>query len=100
MIGTIATICQKSDILSGSILVGMAEKGEDHIKISARARDGVLEDVTMNTLMEELCERCDGEGGGHEAAAGGKIPRTAADRFIKLTGEVLAEGSLDPVTDR
>jgi RecJ-like exonuclease len=100
MIGTITTICQKSDIISGNILVGIAEKGEDHYKISARATDGIISDeLTMNRLMEHICDQCGGDGGGHEAAAGGKIPQTAADRFIKLTGDVLREGSLDPIQD-
>lgn len=90
MIGTITTICQKSDILSGDVLVGIAHKGEEHSKISARASQAAVDDgMQMSELMDELCTVCDGEGGGHEAAAGGKIPRSEEDRFIKMLREVL-----------
>ncbi len=98
MIGTITTICQRSNIVSGDILVGMAHKEEDHVKISARAQQDVVENgVLMNTFMDGVCAACDGEGGGHDAAAGGKIPRGVQNRFIKLTGEVLSAGRLTSV---
>lgn len=90
MIGTITTICQKSDILTDKVLVGMAHKEEDRIKLSARARPEAVEaGLKMNEIMDELCTVCDGDGGGHEAAAGGTIPRAEEDRFIKLLREVL-----------
>ncbi len=98
MIGTVTTICQKSDIVPGDVLVGMAEKGEDHLKLSARATDAAVADgLQVNDLMNELCTVCEGEGGGHEAAAGGKIPREEKDRFIKMMTEVLdaAPGEVD-----
>lgn len=100
MIGTITTICQRSNILSGDVLVGLAHKEVDYLKVSARATEAVVENgLPMNELMDAICAACDGEGGGHEAAAGGKIPRGSQNRFIKLTGEVLTAGTLDPVQD-
>ncbi|MDY6766030.1 MAG: DHH family phosphoesterase [Candidatus Nanohaloarchaea archaeon] len=84
MIGTIATICQKSGIISVPVLAGLAWKDEEHTKISVRAEEAVVENgLEMNALMEELAEECGGEGGGHDAAAGGKIPRDAEDRFVE-----------------
>ncbi|MDY6769850.1 MAG: DHH family phosphoesterase [Candidatus Nanohaloarchaea archaeon] len=88
MIGVVATICQSSDIVSAPVLAGLAWKGEDHTKVSVRARDDVVDDgFTMNALMEELAAECGGEGGGHDAAAGAKIPRSEEERFIKLFRE-------------
>lgn len=100
MIGTITTICQKSGIISGDVLVGLAYKDEDRIKASARGQQHIVDDgVVMSTLMDGVCTACDGEGGGHDAAAGGKIPRDAQNRFIKLTGEVLSAGCLSSTVD-
>ncbi|MDY6771204.1 MAG: DHH family phosphoesterase [Candidatus Nanohaloarchaea archaeon] len=92
MIGTVATICIKSDILSGPVVMGLAEKEEDHLKISARATDEVIgDDFAVNSFMEDVCAEVGGEGGGHQAAAGGKIPRENRERFINVVEERLTE---------
>ncbi|MCJ7428801.1 MAG: DHH family phosphoesterase [Candidatus Nanohaloarchaeota archaeon QJJ-5] len=100
MIGTIASICIRSDILDDPIIIGMAHKGEDAIKISARASSEVTETgLAMSELMETCCTTVGGEGGGHERAAGGKIPRTEQERFIKVIREELTESlSKDTLT--
>lgn len=90
MIGTVTTICAKSGKLDGSLLIGMAEKGDHHLKLSARLRDGV-DGVMVNEVMEAACSEVDGEGGGHAAAAGGKIPRENQERFIKVVRDVLTD---------
>lgn len=93
MIGTVTTICQKSEIVAGDVLVGLAHKDEDKIKISARATEVAVErGLKMNEVVDEVATVCDGEGGGHEAAAGGRIPRTEQDRFIKMFREVVEAG--------
>ncbi|MDY6773908.1 MAG: DHHA1 domain-containing protein, partial [Candidatus Nanohaloarchaea archaeon] len=92
MIGTVTTISQKSDIVPKEVLVGLSWKDEEHTKISARAKDKVVEQgLKMNELMEELSERFDGEGGGHEAAAGGKIPREKEGEFVQAFIETVEE---------
>lgn len=96
MIGTIASICIRSNIIDSPVLVGMAEKGEASMKISARAAPEVTEAGTaMSDLMETCCAEVGGEGGGHERAAGGKIPRTEQERFIKVIREELTESLSD-----
>ncbi|MDY6788762.1 MAG: DHH family phosphoesterase [Candidatus Nanohaloarchaea archaeon] len=89
MIGTITTICSSSGIVDGPLFVGMADKGDSHLKISVRKENGL--EMELNRLMEELCEKCGGEGGGHKNAAGGKIPRSERQSFIKLIDETLKE---------
>ncbi|MDY6761797.1 MAG: DHH family phosphoesterase [Candidatus Nanohaloarchaea archaeon] len=93
MIGTIATICQKSGIISVPVLAGLAWKDEEHTKISVRAEEEVVDGgLEMNTLMEELCEELGGEGGGHDAAAGGKIPREKEEEFIRNFRDIIEAG--------
>ncbi|MDY6776518.1 MAG: DHH family phosphoesterase [Candidatus Nanohaloarchaea archaeon] len=90
MIGTVTTISQKSDIVEGDVLAGLAWKGDDHVKISARATEEAVEQgLKMNEVVDEIATACEGEGGGHEAAAGGKIPRNEQDRFIKMLRETV-----------
>ncbi len=89
MIGTVTTICSSSGTVDGPVFVGMADKGESDMKISVRKEDGL--EMELNRVMEELCEDCGGEGGGHKNAAGGKIPRSERQTFIKLIDESLKE---------
>ncbi len=91
MIGTVTTICQRSGIVEADVLVGLAHKDETDIKISARASpEAVADGLKMNEIVQEVATVCEGDGGGHEAAAGGKIPRDEQDRFIKMFAEVVA----------
>ena len=90
MIGTITTIAIKSGIVEKNILVGVAYADNDKIKISGRTTDEMCEKgFKINDMISEIAEECDGEGGGHKIAAGGKIPRSEEERFIKLLTEVL-----------
>ncbi|MDY6777562.1 MAG: DHH family phosphoesterase [Candidatus Nanohaloarchaea archaeon] len=92
MIGTVATICIKSDIVEGPVVVGLAEKEEDFYKVSGRVKDDMVDEgFALNEVMEEACQEVGGEGGGHSAAAGGKIPKAERERFIKVIGESLKE---------
>jgi len=92
MIGTVATICIKSDIVPGPIVMGIAEKGDKHLKISARAADELADDgFAINEVMEDACAEVGGEGGGHQSAAGGKVPREEQERFINIMEERLTE---------
>ena len=84
MIGTVSTICTKSDILEGPVVMGIAVKEEDFYKVSVRVKEEYEDEVELNTLMEESCEKVGGKGGGHKMAAGGKIPREERDRFINI----------------
>lgn len=85
MIGTVTTIALKSDIIPKQTLWGIAEAEENMLKISARSKKSWLENNPgVNELMEELTEQVDGRGGGHSAAAGGKIPQENKGKFINL----------------
>ncbi len=90
MIGTITTISQKSDIIPEDVLVGLAWKGEDKTKISVRASEEAREKgFRANEVVDEVATACGGEGGGHEAAAGGKIPRENEEKFMEMLSEVV-----------
>ncbi len=91
IIGTVTTIATKSGIVEGPVVVGMAEKEEDKLKISSRVVEEYEEEVVLNELMEDACEEVGGKGGGHRMAAGGKIPKDERDRFIKIIKDSLKQ---------
>lgn len=91
-IGTITTIAIKSDIVDKEVLVGMANTEDNMIKISGRTNEEMTEKgFKINDILSKACEKCNGEGGGHKIAAGGKIPGSEEERFIKLLTELLKE---------
>ena len=90
IIGTVTSILQRSNTLKTSVLVGMAYTEDNAIKISGRSSEKALKKgFYMNEVLSELCALCDGRGGGHKLAAGGKIPQQNEEKFIKLLSKVV-----------
>lgn len=77
MIGTVTSI-SINGLAKRNIVVGLANGG-DGIKISARSKN---EKIDLDELLSKLCEELGGFGGGHAAAAGGKIPAGKSQEFI------------------
>jgi len=72
--------------------MGAAHAEKDQIKISSRARKQVVEDgFNLGEIIGEICEEVDGEGGGHNIAAGAKIPKDKKDEFMQSLEEKVAE---------
>jgi RecJ-like exonuclease len=54
------------------------------IKVSARANWGLVRSgIHLGNAMNECSRAVGGEGGGHDIAAGARIPKTAKDTFLK-----------------
>ncbi|MCD6274601.1 MAG: DHH family phosphoesterase [Candidatus Aenigmarchaeota archaeon] len=86
MIGTITSIIINS-CTNKKIVVGLAWAA-DGVKISARSR---MPEVDLNEVMNKVCEKLGGKGGGHKEAAGGKIEKGKEEKFIKLFAEEIKE---------
>ncbi len=94
-IGTVTTISMSNGFFeTAPVIVGVAEteKG-DQIKASCRAKKQIVEDgLVLGEIVEGICEEIDGEGGGHNIAAGAKIPLDKKEEFLdKLTQQVQQE---------
>lgn len=86
-IGTVTTISMSNGFFSDDtpVILGVAESEKDKIKASCRAtKDAVEEGLNLGEVIEEICEEIDGEGGGHNIAAGAKFPREKKNEFIEL----------------
>ncbi len=94
-IGTVTTISMSNGFFTNvPVILGVAEteKGEK-IKASCRAtKDAVENGLNLGEIIEEICEQIDGEGGGHNVAAGAKFPIDKKQEFIeKITEKVCGE---------
>ncbi|MBC5792419.1 MAG: DHH family phosphoesterase [Nanohaloarchaea archaeon] len=96
-IGTVTTITMSNGFFSDvPVILGVAESEKDKIKASSRAdKDAVENGLNLGEIIEEICEEIDGEGGGHNVAAGAKFPREKKEEFI----EKVREGVLEEVSN-
>jgi RecJ-like exonuclease len=91
-IGTVTTITMSNGVFSAPVVMGAAHAEKDKIKISSRAQKEVVEDgFNLGEIIGEICEEVNGEGGGHNIAAGAKIPREEKDNFVESLEEKVAE---------
>jgi len=83
-IGTVTTISMSNGFFSTPVVLGAAHAGKDQIKISSRGTKELVEaGLNLGEIIEEITEDLGGEGGGHNVAAGAKIPREKKEEFIE-----------------
>lgn len=91
MIGTIASIAASSSLIDGSKpLVGVAFSDRDMSKISARGNPKLIKrgldlGIAIREALEEL--KIESEGGGHNIAAGARIPTKLEEEFLNVLNE-------------
>lgn len=92
-IGTVATISMSNGFFDEiPAIMGVAETEDGELKVSSRADKQMVEDgLNLGEIIGEICEKVDGEGGGHNVAAGAKIPEDQKQEFINQLDEAIAE---------
>jgi len=93
-IGTVTTISMSNGFFGNEVpvILGVAESEKDKIKASCRAtKDAVEDGLNLGEVIEEICEELDGEGGGHNIAAGAKFPIEKKQEFIDRLESEIAE---------
>lgn len=88
-IGTVTTISMSNGFFEEApVIVGVAETEKDKIKASCRAtKEAVDKGLNLGEIIESICEEIDGEGGGHNVAAGAKFPREKKEYFLDTLKE-------------
>ncbi len=67
-------------------------KEEEITKFSARTIDAVTnKGVNLGEIMQVAAQKCLGDGGGHDVAAGAQVPRENTHTFIKLVNELVSK---------
>ena len=91
-IGTVTTITMSNGFFDSPVVMGVAEAEKDKVKVSSRATKEVVEaGLNLGEVIGEICEELDGEGGGHNIAAGAKIPEENKQDFIEKLNGLISE---------
>jgi single-stranded-DNA-specific exonuclease len=88
LLGPVISILTSSPEFKDRVVVGSATSRGSALKISSRVGDDYEGAVNLGLLMREAAEAVEGVGGGHEMAAGAKIP---AARFGEFSQAVMAK---------
>jgi RecJ-like exonuclease len=93
IIGTITSIMMNSNGVDASKpLIGLADAEGGFVKVSARISKS-LNHINLKDIISKAARACGGEGGGHQKAAGGLIPKGSERRFSeeieKMKGEMI-----------
>ncbi len=91
LLGPVISILTSSPDNKDKVLVGMATSRDSDLKVSARAGDARAGKVNLGLVMKASAERVGGVGGGHEMAAGAKIPASAAGEFSRAVEELVTK---------
>ena len=88
VIGTVVSIALNSNIIGEEKpLVGFADAEGDCVKISARIPRNL--NLNLRNIISNAARAVGGEGGGHQFAAGGLIPRGKEKEFIDEIEKIL-----------
>lgn len=91
-IGTVTTISMSNGFFDSPVVMGVAHAEKGKSKVSSRASKELVEKgLNLGEIIGEICEELDGEGGGHNVAAGAKIPRENKDEFIEMLEEKISQ---------
>ncbi|MEM3726152.1 MAG: DHH family phosphoesterase [Candidatus Bathyarchaeia archaeon] len=91
IIGAVSSVLLTSLPNPEKPLIAYANVEEEGIaKISARAVDTAVNNgVNLGEIMRIAAERCGGNGGGHDVAAGAQIPIEKVDEFIEIVNDLV-----------
>ena len=71
-------------------IIAFAEKSETEIKVSSRANHALTRNgLDLSVVMREASRAVDGDGGGHDVAAGATIPAGSQQPFIQHADEIV-----------
>lgn len=99
IIGAVSSILSTSLPNPEKPLIAYAEVREEGLaKVSARTIDTVAyKGVNLGEVMQVAAEKCQGNGGGHNVAAGAQVPLDKIEDFLRivndLVGKQLREGN-------
>ncbi len=91
LIGTLSSILSTSMANPAKPIIAYAVvPGANIVKISARTLETLTsKGLDLGEVLRVAAEEFDGEGGGHNIAAGAQLPMESVDSFIKLANEMI-----------
>lgn len=83
MLGAVSSLLSGVHAFQGKVLVVKTNTNDGTYKFSARKCINCSIDVNLGLLMRECSSKCNGTGGGHDAAAGARISANMLDEFVE-----------------
>ncbi|MFC6905337.1 DHH family phosphoesterase [Halalkalicoccus tibetensis] len=73
-------------------IVAFAEKDDEHAKVSARGTHVLVRrGLDLSAVLGTAAHAVDGDGGGHDVAAGATVPKAGKEEFIAHADRLVAE---------
>ncbi len=73
-------------------IIAFARKDDEHLKVSARGTHGLTaQGLDLSSVMERAATAVEGEGGGHDVAAGATIPTARREEFLTMVDDLVGE---------
>ncbi|MGB9740698.1 MAG: DHHA1 domain-containing protein [Candidatus Bathyarchaeia archaeon] len=93
IIGAVSSILSTSLPNPEKPLIAYAHVEEENLaKFSARTTDIMVDrGINLGEIMQIAAEKCMGNGGGHNIAAGAQVPIDKTDAFIKIVDELVGK---------
>jgi len=93
IIGIIAGMAiGESGIRRDQPIIGFAEKSDTEVKVSARGSHTLTaKGLDLSVVMRKAARAVDGDGGGHDVAAGATIPVGEQSAFVAVADEIVGE---------
>ena len=82
MLGAISSLLSSSPSMHGRLII-VYTRADDHYKFSSRKALHCKSRANLGLIMRECSSRCNGSGGGHDPAAGARIPSEMLEEFIE-----------------
>ena len=97
MIGTLASILSKSNLMTNNtFILSMARAEDNNTKISLRTTNNINGVLDLRKIIEEMIQGIgNSESGGHQNAAGAVIPSDREEFFIGAAKEILGRYALE-----
>ncbi|MBI2654067.1 DHH family phosphoesterase [Candidatus Woesearchaeota archaeon] len=97
MIGTLASILSKSNLMTSNIFVlSMAQSMDGNTKISLRTTNNLNGILDLKSIIEEIISGIgNAESGGHQNAAGAVIQTDKEEMFIETAKKVLGKYAME-----
>jgi len=91
IVGIVAGMAVGNAGISRSMpIIAFANKNEEEVKASARGTHSLVrQGLDLSAVMGECARAVDGEGGGHDVAAGATVPAGRETEFIALADELV-----------
>ncbi|MCD6434006.1 MAG: DHH family phosphoesterase [Candidatus Diapherotrites archaeon] len=91
IVGIVAGMLYSALLLSNKPIIAVAKNSDEFLKVSARAtKEQTMFGLHLGKIMQRICSSIDNaEGGGHDVAAGAKIPAEKLDEFLAKLEEEL-----------